>query len=177
MRKNYLLAKAEGAGKSGVLEDQLSSSMKAEISDLDALLLRLMNDAGVSTEDGETITGGRGTEQKEFPWAWFDSPDLYGQSLAAAERDSFNIKYEPQNVQAKNPQFVHIRKLLPAFCDHVDGLLPDWRSNGPAEGGKGSTVQKPATVKKAPSLAPTANDAKSTKSGKSGKFGSLFRKS
>lgn len=97
LRKNYLFAKGEGIGKAGLTEDDIpSQKMRQEILDLDGLLSKVMNDVGVKINDGDLKLkeGGRGTEEREFPWAWFDQPDLYGQSLRA-EQSQVESSYVP----------------------------------------------------------------------------------
>lgn len=78
---------------------------------------------------------------------------------------------------------VHIRKLLPAFREHLSGILPDWQGgdrSGPGSGAgqrptNGSSYAPSTYSTKANTLKAPQTDARSTKSGKSG-FSSFFKR-
>lgn len=150
MRKNFLLGTGAAIPQSGLCADDLpkNSNMRKEIEDVDGLLSQLMEQDGVRVEDGTVSNKARGTEIRDFPWAWFDAADPLHQHLDVHG----NLSYEPRSTSAKVPSLVHLRKALDPFQQALLEKLPAWKegnANGvPATPKNIRPRDKPDTVRR-----------------------------
>jgi hypothetical protein len=132
MRKNYLLGHGAAVPASGLCEDDIpSGAMRNRLEDIDGLMLDLMHEEGIEAEDGVIRSDVRGTEVREFPWAWFDAVDPLHQHLQGT--DPTAMSYEPKSASAKLPSMKHTRKALEAFQFALLQKMPAWKE-GDAKG-------------------------------------------
>ncbi|UZJ51408.1 hypothetical protein CBS101457_000728 [Exobasidium rhododendri] len=141
MRKDYLLAKGPGAdddrGKStipasGLCEDDIPGrDMKARIQDIDQLMKELIAAEGEELEEGIVENDARGTEMKDYPWAWFDTNDPLHQHLD--ETDPTQLEFFPSIASVKMPTLKATRKALEPFREVLVEKLPAWKE-GDAKG-------------------------------------------
>jgi hypothetical protein len=132
LRKNYLFARGDAIPASGLCEDDIpSGNMKTRITDVDGLLRELMEQEGEDIEEGIVSNDARGTEMKNFPWAWFDQQDPLHQHLDGTNPN--DLQFEPNVASVKLPTMKATRKALDPFRQTLLEKLPAWKE-GDARG-------------------------------------------
>ncbi|WFD29191.1 hypothetical protein MSPP1_000197 [Malassezia sp. CBS 17886] len=125
-RRMFLLALSPSPD--GLWRESLPSSRMAQaVDNVDALMSELMEDEGVTPDDG-LCDRVRGTERKSMPFAFFDIVDPLGQGIPA-EPESEEHRINPR-VGVKPPSLDATRKLLPMFRELLVTKLPDWLDAG-----------------------------------------------
>ncbi len=124
-RKNYLLGKPEAGHAGGVSEQDLTDeTMRREVSDVDALMRELMEEAGETIDDGVCEDGVRGTEKYDFPWAFFDEIDPLNQQLSS-EQETGELRV-PKHASASHPLASN------TFADSNRSFASCWQQSYPS---------------------------------------------
>lgn len=133
LRKNILLARSDAIPASGLSEDAIPSggNMKERMVDVDGLLRELMEQEGEEIEEGVVTNEARGTEMKDFPWAWFDQMDPLHQHLDGTNPN--DLQFIPGVASCKMPTLKTTRKALDPFRQTLLEKLPAWKE-GDAKG-------------------------------------------
>lgn len=127
MRKNFLLARSDAIPASGLNEEDIpkNGNMKSRISDVDGLLRELMEQEGVEIEEGVVENDARGTEMRDFPWAWFDAVDPLHQHLENTNPN--DLRFTPNVASIKMPTIKATRKALDPFRQTLIEKMPAWK--------------------------------------------------
>ena len=127
MRKNFLLARSDAIPASGLSQDDIAkgSNMRERIEDVDGLLKELMQQERAPVEEGVVENEARGTEMRDFPWAWFDAVDPLHQHLD--DTDPEQLRFHPNVATTKLPTLLHTRKALTPFRQTLLDRLPAWK--------------------------------------------------